>query len=102
MHTIITNARQTRTIEVSDQHLATLQHYHLLEGLGEHVNEDALERLRLHARALLESAGSDASLVDLCHDVIFHDNMKAIGLSNLIALAKSASAQSEAQTQEGD
>ena len=35
---------------------------------------------------LAGDAGSDHGLLDLCLDVIYHSNMKAVGLSNLLHL----------------
>lgn len=86
---IITNAKGTRSIEVTEEHLQTLQRYNLLTALEGQtgITEDTLERLRLHTRALLESTPDDPKLIELAHDVIFHDNMKAVGLANLIAAA---------------
>jgi hypothetical protein len=46
-----------------------------------------LEKLKLNIRALLESdAGKDKRLLDLCLDVIYHNNMKAYGLQQLVLL----------------
>ena len=35
-------------------------------------------------RSLLSSLDSPADLLDLCQNVLFHDNMKTLGLFNLI------------------
>lgn len=87
---IITNQSGTRTIEVTTQHLETIKKYQLFRNLIDSngiINETVLEKLRLNTRALLESNGtSDKALMDLCFDVIYHPNMKAIGLHNLIVL----------------
>ena len=46
-----------------------------------------LEKLKLNIRSLLESeAGKDKRLLDLCLDVIYHSNMKAFGLQQLVLL----------------
>ncbi len=51
------------------------------------VDEVVLDKLKLNVRSLLESeAGKDKELLDLCLDVIYHQNMKALGLKNLIDL----------------
>jgi hypothetical protein len=43
--------------------------------------------LKLNIRALLEGdAGKDKTLLDLCLDVIYHPNMKAFGLQQLVLL----------------
>lgn len=40
----------------------------------------------LNVRALIEAEPDKADLVDLCQDVLFHDNMKAFGLNQLVKL----------------
>ena len=90
MEKILTNASGTRSIEVSEQHLQSLKKYQLLRDLTDSngiVDEQVLDKLKLNIRALLESeAGSDKQLLDLCLDVVYHPNMKALGLQNLMAL----------------
>ena len=92
MYKIQANASGTRSIEVSDLHLETLQKYTLLDSLVDSngiIDEAVLDTLKLNVRSLLESSGiSDKNLLDLCLDVIYNNNMKAIGLSNLVALYK--------------
>lgn len=87
---IITNQSGTRSIEVSQEHLDTIERYQLFRNLIDSngiVDESVLDKLRLNIRALLEQEGtSDKALMDLCFDVIYHPNMKAIGLHNLILL----------------
>ena len=92
MYKIQANASGTRSIEVSDLHLETLQKNTLLDSLVDSngiIDEAVLDKLKLNVRSLLESSGiSDKNLLDLCLDVIYNNNMKAIGLSNLVALYK--------------
>lgn len=92
MYKIQANASGTRSIEVSDLHLETLQKYTLLDSLVDSngiIDEAVLDKLKLNVRSLLESSGiSDKNLLDLCLDVVYNNNMKAIGLSNLVALYK--------------
>ena len=89
MYKIQANASGTRSIEVSDLHLETLQKYTLLVDSNGIIDEAVLDKLKLNVRSLLESSGiSDKNLLDLCLDVIYNNNMKAIGLSNLVALYK--------------
>lgn len=92
MYKIQANASGTRSIEVSDLHLETLRNYSLLDSLVDSngiIDETVLDKLKLNVRSLLESSGiSDKNLLDLCLDVIYNNNMKAIGLSNLVALYK--------------
>ena len=81
------NPSGTRTIEVTEQHLETIDHYQLFRDLIDssgYVDEQVLDKLKLNVRALLESdAGRDKQLLDLCLDVLYHPNMKALGLLNL-------------------
>lgn len=87
MYKIQANASGTRSIEVSDEHLKTLAKYSLLDALVDSngiVDEPVLDKLKLNVRSLLESSGvSDKNLLDLCLDVIYNNNMKALGLSIL-------------------
>ena len=90
MARIQTNASGTRSIEVSEEHLTTIDKYQLLRDLNDSngiVDEGVLDKLKLNIRSLLESeAGRDKQLLDLCLDVIYHPNMKALGLQNLTKL----------------
>ena len=90
MAKIQTNASGTRSIEVSDEHMATIERYQLLTDLIDSngfIDEQVLDKLRLNIRSLLESeSGKDKQLLDLCLDVVYHPNMKALGLQNLVAL----------------
>lgn len=90
MYKIQANQSGTRSIEVSEQHLETIEKYQLLRNLVDSngiVDEVVLEKLKLNVRSLLESAeGQDKELLDLCLDVIYNNNMKALGLRNLVLL----------------
>lgn len=90
MTKIQANQSGTRTIEVTEEHLQTIDRYQLLRGLTDsngYVDEQVLDKLKMNVRALLEAeAGSDKALLDLCLDVIYHANMKAFGLQRLIGL----------------
>lgn len=87
MAKIQANPSGTRSIEVTDQHLETIEHYQLFRDLIDsngYVDEQVLDKLKLNVRALLESeAGRDKALLDLCLDVLYNPNMKALGLLNL-------------------
>ena len=51
------------------------------------MDEQVLDKLKLNVRSLLETqAGLDKDLLDLCLDVIYHPNMKAFGLQQLVLL----------------
>ena len=46
-----------------------------------------LDKLKFNIRSLLEGdAGKDKDLLDLCLDVVYHPNMKAFGLQQLVLL----------------
>lgn len=88
--TIQANSSGTRSIEITEEHLATIRKYSLLNGLIDSngiVDESVLDKLKLNIRALLDSVGTnDKALLDLCFDVVYHKDMKALGLHNLIIL----------------
>ena len=50
------------------------------------VDEGVLDKLKLTIRSLIVSQDGSKELLDLCIDVIYHNNMKALGLSALIEL----------------
>ena len=89
---ITANASGTRSIEISEKHLVTIRKYSLLDGLVDSngiIDESVLDKLKLNVRSLLESPTvKDNDLLDLCLDVIYNQNMKAIGLQNLVSLYK--------------
>lgn len=84
------NASGTRFIEVSEDHLKSIQQYalfdHLIDSNGI-IDEDVLEKLKMNIRSLLESEEkNDRALLDLCLDVVYHSNMKSFGLQQLVQL----------------
>ena len=84
------NTSGTRSIEIENLHLQTIDKYQLFRDLIDsngYVDEQVLDKLKLNVRALLEAqAGLDKDLLDLCLDVIYHPNMKAYGLQQLVLL----------------
>jgi hypothetical protein len=84
------NATGTRSIEVTNDHLATIDKYQLFRNLIDstgYVDEQVLDKLKFNIRGLLESQeGVDKDLLNLCLDVIYHPNMKAFGLQQLVLL----------------
>lgn len=84
------NVSGTRSIEVSDQHLETIERYALLRNLIDsngYIDESVLDKLKQNVRAMLETeSGNDKDLLNLCLDVLYHNNMKAFGLHKLILL----------------
>ena len=90
MYTIQANPSGTRTMEVSEENLRTIEKYalfrHLIDSNG-FVDEAVLDKLKLNIRSLIASQEEDSKdLLDLCIDVIYHNNMKAFGLQQLIKL----------------
>lgn len=90
MYNIQANESGTRSISVSQENLETLRRFSLLQFLVDSngiVTEQSLDKLKLNIRSLLTTPqGSDKQLLDLCIDVIYHRDMKAFGLRNLISL----------------
>lgn len=90
MNKIQANASGTRSIDVSDTHLETIEKYALLKNLIDSngiIDEPVLDKLKLNCRSILESMPEvDRNLMDLCLDVIYNKNMKALGLQNLVQL----------------
>ena len=90
MYKIQTNSSGTRSILISEEHLQTIEDYQFFRDLIDsngYVDEQVLDKLKLNIRSLLESeAGKDKRLLDLCLDVIYHNNMKAYGLQQLVLL----------------
>ena len=90
MYKIQANQSGTRSIEITDQHLETINKYQLMRNLVDSngiIDEPVLDKLRFNVRSLLESEnGNDKNLLDLCLDVIYNSNMKAVGLHNFVLL----------------
>lgn len=90
MYTIQTNQSGTRSMQISDVHLMTIHKYGLFNNLTDSngfVDENVLEKLKLSVRSLIAAENGDIKdLLNLCIDVIYHDNMKAFGLQKLMAL----------------
>ena len=84
------NSSGTRSIDVKEEHLENIEKYQVFRDLIDsngYVDEQVLEKLKLNIRSMLESqAGKDKALLDLCLDVIYHPNMKAFGLQQLVIL----------------
>ncbi|SHF53753.1 hypothetical protein SAMN05444405_11034 [Bacteroides luti] len=92
MYTIQANTSGTRTMEISEENLQTIRKFmlfqHLISSTGV-VEEQDLEKLKMNIRSLIASQEDDCKdLLDLCIDIIYHNNMKAFGLQQLINLYK--------------
>lgn len=106
MYTIQANPSGTRSMNVSEENLKTIEKYalfrHLIDSTG-FVDEAVLEKLRLNIRSLIASEEEDSkTLLDLCIDVIYHNNMKAFGLRQLISLYLNWLSTAEAAEEEED
>ncbi len=84
------NASGSKNIEVSEEHLQTIEDYSLLDNLVDSngiIDEETLDKLKFCVRAILESDVEEKkALIELCIDVIYHNNMKAYGLDKLITM----------------
>ena len=90
IYKIQANTSGTRNIEVTDEHLESIEKDALLRNLIDSngiIDEAVLDKLKFNLRSLLESdEGRDKALLDLCLDVIYNSNMKAFGLHRLVLL----------------
>jgi len=89
MYKILCNLKGSKSLDITDEHLATIEKYALLSDLLDSngmVDENVLEKLRLNVRSFLSSEQADSDLLDFCQDILFHDYMKAFGLHQLILL----------------
>ncbi len=89
MFTILCNMKGSRKLSVSEAHLNTIRRYSLFSDLLDSngiVEETVLEKLRLNVRSMLSSGSTDPELIDLCEHILFHPDMKAFGLHQLILL----------------
>ena len=103
MYTIQTNASGTRSLEISEENLQTIEKYalfqHLIDSNGI-VDESVLDKLKLNIRSIIASQEDCKELLDLCIDVIYHNNMKAFGLQQLIKLYLTWLSSPEAEEEE--
>ena len=79
----------SRQLSVEETHLNTIERYALFSDLLDSngiVEESVLEKLRLNVRSLLASGEPDPQLLDFCEQILFHSDMKAFGLHQLILL----------------
>lgn len=89
MYKIQSNASGTRCIDVSEENLETIEKYALLKGLVPSngiVDETTLEKLKHNVKSYILNNDNCKDLIDLCFNVLYHDNMKVFGLKELIML----------------
>ena len=81
------NASGTRTIEVTEEQLQIIKKYSLLDRIANStgvIDEESLGKLRLTVRSLIASQTmASKELLDIC-PILYHEDMKALGLKNLI------------------
>ena len=98
------NVSGSRSIEITDLHLETIDKYSLLDNLVDSngiIDEDVLDKLKFNVRSILESeSNTDKNLLDLCLDVIYNNNMKAFGLNRLMSLYTEWKAKQEVQNED--
>ena len=86
---ILCNMKGSRSMTIDENHLRTIEKFNLLADLLDSngiVDENVLNKLQLNARSLLDNTNGNQELLNLCKDVIFHNNMKAFALHQLILL----------------
>lgn len=94
MFTILCNLKGSRKLNVDEAHLNTIERYALFSDLLDSngiVEDGVLEKLRLNVRSLLDhptpyGSTPDPQLIDFCERILFHNDMKAFGLHQLILL----------------
>lgn len=90
MFKIPANPSGTRSFEVKQENLETIEKYALFRNLIDSngiIDEEILERLRFNARSILQSQNIiDKELLYLCIDLIYHPYMKPYGLHQLTLL----------------
>jgi hypothetical protein len=81
------NASGTRTIEVTEEQMQIIRKYSLLDRIANStgvIDEESLNKLRLTVRSLIASQTmASKELLDIC-PILYHEDMKALGLKNLI------------------
>lgn len=83
------NEKGSRFIELTPDHLMTIEKYNLLADLIDSnglVDDSSLNKLKMNVKSLLEHTEDNSDLLQLCQEVLFHDNMKSFGLHQLIML----------------
>lgn len=87
--TILCNMKGSRKLNIEEAHLATIDQYNLFSDLLDSngiVEDSVLDKLRLNVRSLLSAGEPDPQLLNFCQEVLFHNDMKAFGLHQLILL----------------
>ena len=95
------NASGTRTIEVTVEQMQIVKKYSLFDRIANStgvIDEESLNKLRLTVRSLIASQTmASKELLDIC-PILYHEDMKALGLKNLIKCYTEWMASCEAAT----
>lgn len=98
------NASGTRTIEVTEEQLQIIRKYSLFDRIANStgvIDEESLNKLRLTVRSLIASQTmASKELLDIC-PILYHEDMKALGLKNLIKCYTEWMATATAEEAEG-
>ena len=99
------NASGTRTIEFTEEQLQIVKKYSLFDRIANStgvIDEESLGKLRLTVRSLIASQTMvSKELLDIC-PILYHEDMKALGLKNLIKCYTEWLANSEATEEAAD
>lgn len=99
------NAKGTRKITVNETDLKTIEKYglfrHLVDSHGI-IDDMVLVKLQMNVSSLMNACPNDKELLDLCANVIFHNNMKAYGLEQLVDLYSKRQATTSSETENTD
>ena len=99
------NASGTRTIEFTEEQLQIVKKYSLFDRIANStgvIDEESLGKLRLTVRSLIASQTmASKELLDIC-PILYHEDMKALGLKNLIKCYTEWLANSEATEKAAD
>ncbi len=105
MYSIQANASGTRTIEVTESNLMTIKKYSLFMQIADstgNISVETLDKLRFTVRSLIATCEEDSkALLELCL-VLYDDNMKPLGLSNLIQQYKAWEAEQPGESGDSD
>ncbi len=100
MYSIQANASGTRKIEVTEENLKTIKKYSLFMQIADstgNISVETLDKLRFTVRSLIATCEEDSkALLELCL-VLYDDNMKPLGLGNLIEQYKAWEAEQPAE-----
>lgn len=87
MYNIQLNEKGTHFLNLTEEHLQTIEKYALFRDLIDsngYIDDIVLEKLRFNVRGLMTSQINCSDLVNLCNEVIYHKKMKSYGLHQLI------------------